>query len=260
VSPAPLAGRRVLVTRPQGRGQRLAERLGELGAAVELRPTIAFERSRRAEAWRERLARLDGVDWIVFTSPTGVRFFLEQRGRPAGGDVPGGLRVAAIGRGTARALEAAGLHADVVAADSRSEGLATELRRRCPPGARLLLVRPEVARDVLPAALTAAGLDVSVATLYRTVASAEAPAVARSLLAGRYDAVVFTSPSTFRLLLESAGQERGTLIERLRGVARVAIGEVTAAALSEAALPADAVAATPDEDAIADAVKGLLAR
>lgn len=258
MSQGPLGGRRVLVTRPEGRGQRLAQRLRELGATVDLRATIAFEAPRRPEQARETLGRLAEFDWVVFTSPTGVRSFLELRGQEEGAPVPSGTRIAAIGRGTGRALESAGLPVGLVSSAGRSEGLADALLARCESGARVLIVRPEVARDVLPAALEAAGLRVTIAAVYRTVASREAPAVARDLAAGLYHAAVFTSPSTFGLLLEAAGPRRERLVDALRSVVRVAIGEVTAAALADASLPADGVAATPDEEAIADTVTRLL--
>ncbi len=260
MSGGPLAGRRVLVTRPHGRGQGLSRRLEGLGASVELRPTIAFEPPRSPAAARQKLDRLHTFDWLVFTSPTGVRFFLEALGGVRREPPALAPRVAAIGEGTSRALGAAGVRVDLVAGRGSAEGLVESLLPHCRPGTRVLIVRPEVAREVLPAALADAGAVVEIAAVYRTVASREAPAVARAVAGGRYDAFVFTSPSTLVCLLEAAGEQRDRVVAGLRAGRRVAIGSVTAEALAREGLPADAVADSPDEQAIADAVERLLAR
>ena len=81
-----------------------------------------------------------------------------------------GVVVAAIGPGTAAALREVGIVADVVAERSLAEGLLevlpSDLR-----GARALVARAEEARDTLPEGLRAAGADVTVVPLYRTLAA-----------------------------------------------------------------------------------------
>ena len=63
-----LAGRVVLVTRPEDRAQSLRSELEALGARVETRPTIALTLPDDLEAPRRALIRLSEYDWVLFTS------------------------------------------------------------------------------------------------------------------------------------------------------------------------------------------------
>jgi uroporphyrinogen III methyltransferase/synthase len=148
------------------------------------------------------------------TSPNAPRLLLER----CGGDARAfaGVTVAAIGPGTAAALREAGLVADIVAERSVAEGLLEALPGDL-AGVRALVACPEDARDTLPDGLRAAGADVDVVALYRTLATRPRHPE-RMLLA---DAVAFTSSSTVTRFAEAlAGND-------LTGVRGVSIGPVT---------------------------------
>jgi uroporphyrinogen-III synthase len=120
---------RILLTRPEGRNEPLAEQLRSLGHEVTCEPLIAVE------PLGDEAIDLDGYDWLVVTSVTGAR---ELRRRARGR----AKRVAAIGRATADALGGA----DLVPAVSTQEGLLAEIPR--PPG-RVLFAGAEAARRLL---------------------------------------------------------------------------------------------------------------
>ena len=102
------------------------------------------------------------------TSPNGVRE-LFARLRDSGRDARGlaGLRVAAIGPGTARAFAEHGVAADVVPERSVAEGMVEALAEL--PVERALIARGSGGRDVLPDALRERGAHVDVLALYETV-------------------------------------------------------------------------------------------
>jgi uroporphyrinogen-III synthase len=255
----PLSGRRVLLTRPAGRGDALAVRLRELGARVAQRPTIALVPPRDAAPARRALARLERYDRVVFSSPSGVRFFLELLGEVRGPAFRIEARIAALGSGTARELERAGLRPDVVARDPTSEGLARTLAERVPAGERILLVRPEVSRPTVPRALRALGARAEEIVFYRNVRAPELGPLVEEVLAGRFDVVLFTSPSTLRRLLEAGRDAVEELREALGRARPVAIGPVTAAALRDAGLDVAAVAAGPGDEDVLRAILSLFA-
>lgn len=257
----PLAGRTVLVTRPEDRGRELVSRLQSLGARATLHPTIAVGPPSDPEPARAAVERLDGYDLIVFTSARGVQFFLENL-RASGEGARSRLRasIAAIGPATAAALREAGLAQDIVAQDSRAEGLADLLKEERVSGHQVLLVQPESARDLLPQALRNARARVDAVPFYRTAAAPGVGEVAEEIARGRFDAIVFTSPSTFHCLLGAAGASRDALVWGLRRSARIAIGPFTAAALESADLPATAVASSPSNHGIIDALLRVLGR
>jgi uroporphyrinogen III methyltransferase/synthase len=198
----PLFGRRIVVTRTRAQASELSARLHDLGAeAIEV-PTIALEPpTDRGDGMRAAAARLaeGAYDWLVLTSPNGVeRFFAEV---PDSRAVR--ARVAAIGPGTAAALVERRIVADLVPERYVAEGLLEALPSG--PG-RVLLARAEVARDVLPAGLRAAGWDVDVVDAYRTVAATIVPQQRDRIAAA--DAITFTSSSTVERFVEAAGVDR----------------------------------------------------
>ncbi len=198
--PLPLGGRSVAVTRARAQASGLAHRLRRLGAHVVQAPVI---RTRPLEG-----PPLDPTpyDLICLSSPTGVECLFERIA--AGGLDTRALartHVAAIGPSTARALAEHGIAADVVPERFVAESLVEALAEL--PIRRALVARAREARDVLPNALSARGVEVSVLALYETVAEPLSP---WSLAATREaDYITFTSSSTVRFFLEAAGGSAG---------------------------------------------------
>ncbi|WP_419923894.1 uroporphyrinogen-III C-methyltransferase [Candidatus Poriferisocius sp.] len=200
----PLFGRRIVVTRAQTQAAEMAVVLRRRGAeAIEL-PVIAFEPPSDIDRLALAAAEVGSYDWVVLTSPTGVARFFEQM-RDARS--LGGVKVAAIGPGTAAALAARNVIADLVpeqyVAESLLEALGDEVG---PDGAgRVLIPRADAARDVLPDGLAAAGWDVDVVPAYRTVAPAPDPDAADLLATA--EAIAFTSSSTVANFVDAYGAD-----------------------------------------------------
>ena len=106
----PLHGKRVLVTRPKGRAGTLSEKLRDLGAEVTEFPCIRTEPIFPCPAMEDALGRLAEYEWLGFTSAAGVEAFwtcLRTLGKDA--RALGGVKLAAIGSATGKALEASPL-------------------------------------------------------------------------------------------------------------------------------------------------------
>jgi uroporphyrinogen III methyltransferase/synthase len=121
-----------------------------------------------------------------------------------------------------RALEAHGLRAEIVAKEFKQEGLAEAILAALggPSGAgegrRVVLFRAEVARDVLPDALRAAGFGVEIVAAYETRKpdDSRAAELVRELEAGGIDAVTFTSSSTVDNTCDALGARAAELLGR----------------------------------------------
>jgi uroporphyrinogen III methyltransferase/synthase len=201
----PLFGRRVVVTRTRAQASQLAAALREAGAEPVEVPVIALDEPRDGgAALRAAALGLGTYDWVVVTSPNGATRLLESVAA-TGGDARtfAGARVAAIGPGTAAALAAGGVRADLVPERFVAEGLLAAFPTPPADGGRVLLARAEVARDVLPDGLRAAGWEVDVVDAYRTVA-AEPTDAARAALAAA-EVVTFTSSSTVERFVDAYG-------------------------------------------------------
>jgi uroporphyrinogen III methyltransferase/synthase len=132
-----------------------------------------------------------------------------------------------------------GIAPDLMPDDFRAEGLAEALRSRgVGEGARVLVPRALVGRDVLANKLQAVGAHVDVAPVYQTVPAVADPEVLEQLRGG-VDAITFTSPSTvkhFLAFLEAARIDAGALLD---SAVIAAIGPVTSDALRVRGFAAD---------------------
>ena len=209
----PLAGRRIVVTRPREQAGELVRALEALGAEVRAAPTMRIEPLADVELLRAALADPARYRWIVFTSQNAVQVVcdrLAEWGRsPA---VLAATAVAAIGPATADALERRGVVPALVpqefVAESVVEALVAQGEVR---GSRVLLPRALEARDALPEGLKALGAVVDVIPVYRTVPeTGEGATLAADILAGRVDAITFTSSSTVRHFVDMVGREAAT--------------------------------------------------
>lgn len=145
----PLFGQRIVVTRPRDEGVRSAAALEALGAEVLLAPTVEIWPIDDMGPLDAAIDRLEGYDWLVFTSVNGVRGFFDrlfERGRDL--RAIGGVKLAAIGPATAEALDRYHLRADLVPPSFRSESLAEALAGVA-AGSRILLARADRGRTIL---------------------------------------------------------------------------------------------------------------
>lgn len=223
----PLFGRRIMVTRPRGQVDGLRQRLQELGADVVAQPAIEIT---KPDDWRPvdaALARLDDFNWLVFSSVNGVRFLLDRL-CAVHGDLRrlGGLRLAAIGPGTADELATYHLKADYVPDEFRAESLAGGLAADA-AGQRFLLARASRGREVLADELQAAGGEVHQIVVYRSrdVTTPEAEVI-EALRQGRIDWTTVTSSAIARSLAAMFGGD-------LRRTRLVSISPVTSATLRQ---------------------------
>ncbi|HSL58387.1 MAG TPA: uroporphyrinogen-III synthase [Acidimicrobiales bacterium] len=242
----PLLGVDVIVTRADEQAPELHGALMERGGQPVQLPAIEIgPAADGGAALAAALADVGRYDWVVLTSPNGAERFVAAVGDPRR---LAGVRLAAIGPGTAAVLGHVGLVADLVPERYVAESLLDAFPPPPTGGGRVLLARAAVARDVLPDGLRAAGWDVDVVEAYRTVEPPADPIRADTAVdAG--DVVTFTSSSTVTGFLRQWG-------DRPRPAVVACIGPVTAATARDAGLTVD-VEAT--EHTIAGLVDALVA-
>lgn len=165
----PLFGRHYLITRAAEQAQSLLLRLQELGARATVAPTIEFTQPDDLAPWTEALKGMPDFHWLVFTSPNGVRYFLERLAQSEHDLRAIRGKIACIGPSTARTLAQSGLKADLVPDQYVAEDLLRALGEQLRPGDRVLVPRAQVAREVLPEGLKELGTEVLVAPVYKTV-------------------------------------------------------------------------------------------
>lgn len=243
----PLHGKRVVVTRARAQASSLHHRLEALGAEVIELPAIRIDPRIDTPEVAAMCDALHTYALICLTSPNGVRLLFEamaQRGLDARALFD--ATIAAIGPGTARALRAHGVIADIVPPRSIAESLIEALAGVDVNGRPVLVARAAEARDILPEALVERGAELDLVPLYETVR--ERATEATIAAAEDADYVTFTSSSTVTYFTETVG-------DRFPPAARiVSIGPVTSATVHEAGYEVAVEAERHDPDGLVEAL------
>ncbi len=245
----PLFGQTILVTRTREQASKLTGQLATLGANAIECPTIRIEPPEGFAELDDALGRIESFDWLVLTSPNGVKALL-TRMRKLGLDGRSlhKLRIAAIGPATAQLLDESFLRTDLMPETFTSRQLSKMLAENIRRGEKVLLARADIAGKELPEALRAKEAEVTEVVAYRTVSPGELPTnAARALADGNVDWVTFTSSSTasnFLAMIEGADVN-------IAALKLASIGPVTTEALIAAGL-------SPTVEATKHTIDGLV--
>lgn len=238
----PLAGRRIVLTRPRDQVGQLAEALERLGATVLAVPLVEIEPIEDARPLDAALARLESYRWVLFTSANGVVGVRERLGRRS---LPEATRVAAVGPATAEAVRRLGAEAAFVPDRFAAEEIAAGLGPL--QGVRILLPQADIASPSLAVELRSRGALVDAVAAYRTIAIEPSPGAVSELERG-VDAIVVASGSAARSLAASPVAKFAAL-----GII-VCIGPKTAQAAREVGLSVGLVADEATSEGIIDAL------
>jgi uroporphyrinogen III methyltransferase / synthase len=251
----PLSGKRIVVTRTRKQASALSNKLRALGAQVIELPTIRIEPPTDLREFAELVQDAHIYDWIVFTSANGVEAFFDiffklyDDAREIGG-----ARIAAIGPATAQRLKDFHLHVDLQPDEFIAEAVEKEFRKQGSiENVRILVVRAEKARDVLPKELSAAGAIVDEAFAYRTVPETRDTTGARRQLAKEgADLITFTSSSTVENFLALG-------LPWPKGMQIASIGPITSKTARDHGLRIDIEARRHDIDGLVEAIRRFYA-
>ena len=228
---AALNGRTVIVTRAaeqQGEGRRLLE---AEGARVLDLPALVIGPPEHWGPLDDAVADLESFHWLVFSSANGVQAVedrLQRQGRSLARRPPS-LKIASVGRKTARLLTELGTEADFIP----PEFVADSLIDHFPVsgwGLKMLLPRVQSGgRTVLADAFGEAGVRVVEVAAYESRCPSDMPEnTAAALAAGDVDAIAFSSGKTAQhtatLLAHRFGERWSELV---KGVQLISIGPQT---------------------------------
>jgi len=165
----PLAGRGVVVTRPREQAAGLVQRIEQAGGVAFRFPAIEIEDVQDLGPILALIDRLAEFDLAIFISPSAVAKAMNlirlRRGAQAW---PATLRVAAIGRGSRRALEQQGFEAVIApSAHADSEALLAMPELSSLADQRVVIFRGDGGRELLGDTLRARGAEVTYAECYR---------------------------------------------------------------------------------------------
>ena len=203
----PLAGVKVCVTRPKELISTMSSLLRKDGAEVLEMPAIAVkpvEDKAPVEAAIEDLSA-GKYQWIVFTSPSGVRIFMDELFAKADIRALASVRIASIGKGSEKALNGYGLKSDFIPSVYDGETLGKELAEKLEEGDKVLIPRaaignPQLVEELQKKANVTVDDIATYDTVYETSHVLDEHAAMES---NPFDLAVFTSASTVKGFTES---------------------------------------------------------
>ncbi|MBN2653601.1 MAG: uroporphyrinogen-III C-methyltransferase [Nitrospirae bacterium] len=232
----PLFGQRVLITREYNDDYSPLEDLGAEIFEFNTTELVAPENYDNLDAAIESIT---GYDWIVVTSRNAVTHLM-NRYFSKGHDIREmqGIKFCAVGSKTAEALNSYGIKVDIVPDEYNAEGIVKSFIGDTDPessplkGMRILLPKPDSARDVFPSTVRKSGGHIDTPVIYRSVkAKKHNRRLQRFLKEGRISIATFTSGAAFRNFIEIVGDEASAM---LHDVPIAVIGPVTAKAVEKA--------------------------
>lgn len=212
-------------TRPAGQSAELENLLSEESATLLAMPTIDVRPLPLTEfAWMQ-LKNIDSFNWIVFTSPNGLRYFFASLFELQNNyGLPGHLKIAVVGKKTAASLECYGTSASFINLGNTAEDFSADFINRVSPGERVLFPIGTLARSVIEDQISKKA-DCTRVLFYETVLPETLNEEAFQLiLTDQYDMIVLTSPSCCNNLIRLISGKADPAKLRL-----VCIGQTTSA-------------------------------
>ena len=178
---------------------------------IKIVPLVSYKK------FDAHLKKVEGFDWLVFTSRYGVKYFFERL-QAIGLDSRSLSRawIAAIGNSTKSALLERGIRVDLVPRVESSAGLLREFKKIDLEDKKIFLPRSDLSDKGLTNGIKKMGAKVTVSVAYRN----EMPGDLPDLELESFDEIVFTSPSGVRNFMKRYGSVP-------KGIKVSCIGEVT---------------------------------
>jgi uroporphyrinogen-III synthase len=220
----PLRNKTIVLTRDEEKSKQLAEEILALGGNPMLIPLIAFQPAPLSASGEQLTRDFNQFDWLIFTSVNGVEHFFQQLEKLELGVMNTQAKIAVVGEKTKTAIEEKGLHASLLPSEFIAEGLVQAFQHESMENKRVLYIKGNLARNIIPAHLRERGARVSELIVYETICPTKRD-VLTNLLCKDIDAITFTSPSTIKHFVQLV---EGTNWQRwIRETVVCCIGPVT---------------------------------
>lgn len=186
-------------TRPEGQSDGLAQLFSDAGATILEMPLIKIEPSCLSEEERKCFKQLHTFQWLIFTSPNGVRCFFENLQEIQGNQqLPEALQLAVIGNKTELILSKYGYKAQFINPGSTGEDFVETFIRNIKNNStklNILLSLGNIARTVIQDKLAEFANCTRINVYQTTTPDSVDEKILQRIENDQYEMLLFTSPS-----------------------------------------------------------------
>jgi uroporphyrinogen-III synthase len=237
-------------TRPEGQSAELESLLAEDSATLISMPTIQVNPLPLDDFGRLQLKSIASFNWIVFTSPNGLKYFFARLFEIQNNYVlPEHLKIAVVGKKTAAHLECYGTSAAFINLGNTAEDFVADFFHRVNLGERVLFPIGNLARTVIEDKISKKAVCTRI-LFYETIMPDTVNNEAlKRVINDEYDMIILTSPSGCTNLLQLIEGKADPAKLRL-----VCIGQTTSAEVIRNGLEPLITAATANSQGIYSAI------
>jgi uroporphyrinogen-III synthase len=212
-------------TRPEGQSAELENLLSEESATLLSMPTIDIRPLPLDEFGWTQLKNIDSFNWIVFTSPNGLRYFFERLFELQNNyGLPEHLKIAVVGKKTAANLECYGTSAEFINLGNTAEEFSVDFINRISEGERIFFPIGNLARSVIETRISKKADCIRVLFYETVLPETTDDNTLQQIIKDQYDLIIVTSPSSCNNLLHLLSGKTDPTKLRL-----VCIGQTTSA-------------------------------
>lgn len=196
----------MLVTRPEHQANELCESIERMGGTAIRFPVLQIEDIDDATQLHTQIERLDSFDIAIFISPNAVKKAINLI--QVRKNWPKNVKIAAVGKTSAKALDSLGLIADIFPSKKfNSEALLSLDEMQNVSGKNIIIFRGEGGRELLAETLKDRGARVEYAECYkRSKPKADVSALLKHWARGEINIIVTTSNEGLHNLYDMVGQ------------------------------------------------------
>ena len=207
-----LSGLTLVVTRPVHQAEILCQSITESGGDVVRFPVIEIVSSSNSKRFRNLLARLNEFDIAIFISANAVNQTFDDDNIKV--NWPAIIKIAAVGKATAKALRLHKLEVNLVAPEPfNSEALLTLAEFQDVSGKNIVIFRGEGGREHLAETLKQRGAKVEYAECYqRVIAKRDPTMIFAAWSAERQMAFIVTSNEGLENLVKLLAEKKELLL------------------------------------------------
>jgi uroporphyrinogen-III synthase len=219
------SNRYIISTRPKRQNNELKLLLEKQGYTLLELPMLEIHRAKLTTNNIEKLKNIKQYNWIVFTSPNGIRhFFHYYKQVNENTSLPTNIKTAVVGTTTQKILEEFGNKTTLVNPGNTGKELAGFMLDKVNKTDRILFPEGNLARGVISGILSEKASCESLVVYENRMPKAIDENILQKIIDNQYEFIILTSPSGFINLKKTL--ERRTDLAKLR---LVSIGSTTSA-------------------------------
>lgn len=190
--------RHIISTRPKGQNNELKQLLEQQGYTLLELPMIEIQRAKLEQPDIEKLKNIQQYNWIVFTSPNGIRNFFHHYKQVSGETrLPQPIKTAVVGTTTQKILKEYGANATIVNQGNTGKELADFMLEKITENDKILFPEGNMARGIIAKKLSAKAQCEKIVVYENHKPVTIDENVVNKIIDNQYEFIILTSPSGF---------------------------------------------------------------